>query len=684
MTIEPVYTPSELDEIGGLNYLLVRLQEYLERGLIAPESFQTVVAESEARRRAIERAGGFSAALAQARTLAKSQPRQALAWVERARDIDPARVEAWELLVALHWALDQDDDAILRCEQAAQQFPALEAQLDRLRGERQGRADARRRSLEQARRQDDVNQWLAQARHALENRRDLEAIGLCRQVLLVHPGQTDALALAAYAHQRLDQLDQALEMYEALQRAQPQNNTWPLWVRKVRMRRSERVANPTAEPVAAPGPSAAAPHGDAPFVSPNVSWSSFTGEFLLEHWQKLILCLAVLLIVVSSTVGAHLLLGDLLWSPVGKCALALVATLLFAVLGAGLVHWGAGRAGRMMLIATLIVVPIHFMLAGEMRLLLEPPSPRHLFLAVDALALIALVRWTSGMLARRSGARFLTIALLLLSIGSAATTRGSPIAWSLQFASFQLSPLVFLASVWILGRRRWGSSSREHLDFVYMMLGLLGFALVSCLFRTGYYALRLETSLYALPLMVGAIACVHTARRLVPYEPNGERLALMRLGGYALSGLAFALVLAGNAAPRALYSGNSLAVALLGLILYAASLRDDRHPAFLYMAVAAIVAGRWGAHYFLADRLHAIEETVRQLLGYPDHLPTPFRAILGLIPSTALGCLAIWFARNWHDRRLARHCHYIGVPLSIAACVWSGFEPLAAVICLSA
>ena len=51
-----------------------------------------------------------------------------------------------------------------------------------------------------------------------------------------------------------------------------------------------------------------------------------------EHWQKLILCLAVLLIVVSSTVGAHLLLGDLLWSPMGNRALALVATLLFAAL----------------------------------------------------------------------------------------------------------------------------------------------------------------------------------------------------------------------------------------------------------------------------------------------------------------------------------------------------------------
>ena len=45
-------------------------------------------------------------------------------------------------------------------------------------------------------------------------------------------------------------------------------------------------------------------------VEPAYSWSGVAGEFLLDHWQKLILCMAVLLIVVSSTVGAHLLLGD--------------------------------------------------------------------------------------------------------------------------------------------------------------------------------------------------------------------------------------------------------------------------------------------------------------------------------------------------------------------------------------
>ena len=41
-------------------------------------------------------------------------------------------------------------------------------------------------------------------------------------------------------------------------------------------------------------PSAAGSVNEAP---PPFSWSSVAGEFLQEHWQKLILCLAVLLIV---------------------------------------------------------------------------------------------------------------------------------------------------------------------------------------------------------------------------------------------------------------------------------------------------------------------------------------------------------------------------------------------------
>src|SRR5438045_3866296 len=103
-----------------------------------------------------------------------------------------------------------------------------------------------------------------------------------------------------------------------------------------------------------------------------MSWSAIAGEFLKEHWQKLILCLGVLLIVVSSTAGAHHLLGPLLWRPEGKCLLALVYTLLLALLGLGLIRWGAKAAGRVVLLTTLILVPVNFSLAGELRMLTEP------------------------------------------------------------------------------------------------------------------------------------------------------------------------------------------------------------------------------------------------------------------------------------------------------------------------
>ena len=596
-TIDPVFSDAEREELGHLGYLTVRLDELRARGLIAPEAYATVAAESAGRRQAIETSGRYRNAILRARKLADKNPGDALDWAECARELDPSRAEAWNLIVTLNWELGDADQAISRCALAAETFPQFQAELAHLKAEQAKRADNERRKAEQRK-----TTASPEPAPLMEPARDLSA---------------------------------------------------PTSVREV------------AAPL------------------PPISWSSFAGEFLQAHSQELLLCLAVLLIVVSSTVGAHLLLGDLLWSPVGKCTLAMVATLLFAAFGAGLLRWGANRAGRMMLVATLIVVPIQFMLIGEMKLLHQPSALRLAFLAIEGFALVGMVRWVSGMLAAPAGARFLTASLLLLSVGSAASARSSPMAWEVQFASFQLSPVVFLGAAWALGARRWGATNDEHRDFVIMMLGLLGFALAACLARTGGYALRLDAPLYGLPVMLIAISCVHTARRLVDYEPDAQRLALMRFGGYGLSGLAFALVLASPTFTSAVFSANTLAVAVLGLGLYVASLRADRHPAFLYLAVGAFVAGRLGAHYFLAERLHAIEEAVRELLGYPDRLPTPFRAILGLIPNTVLAGLSVWFVKQWGDRRLARHCHHIGVPLSIAACIWSGFEPLAALFCLS-
>ena len=172
------------------------------------------------------------------------------------------------------------------------------------------------------------------------------------------------------------------------------------------------------------------------------------GEFLLDHWQKLILCMAVLLIVVSSTVGAHLLLGEKLWSPVGKCSLAMVATLVFAGLGKVLVRWGAERAGQMMLVTTLIVVPIHFMLAGELRLVLEPSALRLGGFAIQAAALLGLSVVVAGMLVPRKDSWYLAVPLILMSMFNAMMARHVTGPWEWQFAAFQCPPWCFSVRSW--------------------------------------------------------------------------------------------------------------------------------------------------------------------------------------------------------------------------------------------
>ncbi len=525
---------------------------------------------------------------------------------------------------------------------------------------------------------------IGRARIALDGGRDADAIAVCEEVLTARPRQVEALSISAYAHQRMGRLDEALALYQSLASLQPSIPTWPQWVKSIKTRqRVERLTGKSGEATAGN----ARATGDAGTAiaepPPPFSWSGFAGEFLQEHWQKLILCLAVLLIVVSSTFGAHRLLGPLLWSPVGKCALALVWTGMFAALGKGLMRWGAERAGQMMLVTTLIVVPVHFMLAGESRLLMEPTASRLAFAAVDGLALLGLVRLVSGMLVPRAEARFLTAALLLLSVGSAATARGSPVPWAWQFAAFQAPAVVFLGAVWAVGVRRWGNSADEHRRFATLVLGLLGFAALACLIRIGVHVLELEPAFYGVPVMLAAIACVHGARKLAPYEPDAQRVALIELGGYALSGLSFAMAMAGPPLQSAALSGNTIAVGLLGFGLYAVSIRKTRRPVFLYLAIGALVFTRVGAHYFLAERIQMVIDILRRALGYPDSLPLAFLSLLGLILSPVLALLSLWFSRVWKDDRLAKHCHYIGLPLAIVACLASGFEPLAGAICLS-
>lgn len=674
--LRPSLTPAEHGELASIAYLLTSLETMHARDLISAEAYATVVSETQTRRAEIERAGRFQAAMEAARSLVATNPSQALVWVNRAREFEPGRLEGWSTAIDLLRRLRRDDEAQALAAKAGERFPELEAQPVE---PRSARATSEIPLADEAKSERATAvETLEPAQEAVKQGDDRTVIALCGTWLERHPDHPEAMVLLAFSLRRVGRLEEALALYRRLSLLHPQNEVWPQWVREIEKRL------PAAPPVRLPQERTVerAAEPDPEPARPAFSWSSVAGEFLEEHWQKLILCLAVLLIVVSSTVGAHLLLGPRLWSPVGKCSLALVYTLMFAAFGAGLVRWGAERAGRMMLMTTLIVVPVNFMLAGEMRLLIAPTFSRLVVLGLDVTALFFVTRLVARALDWRSGATFLAVALVALSACDAATARGVTYVWGVS--AFLIPPWLFLGSVWWLNTRYLAESDDEHRDFAYFSLGLLTFAFLSGLLRTAAVMQpALHPCLFAVPVMLTAIAFVHTAFHQVRFEKDRRRILLMRFGGLILSALAFALALSRPPGLSALYSGNILATALLGLALYGALLRADRHPAYLYFAFGSLFLGYFGAFYFLVDLVHSVEEFARQALGYRQKLPFPFKALNGLVFNAVLALLALQFARRWKDERLARHCHYLGVPFSIVACVLSAFEPKAAVLCMS-
>jgi tetratricopeptide (TPR) repeat protein len=671
-TIEPELKPSEREELAHLNFFEARVQELSERGLISLGSLAQIVAETEARREVLGRCGRCRAALNQARKLAAAKKlAEARDWARQARQIDPDRRDAWELEISLEWSLERDAEAIELCTLAAEKFPEMADRVEKLHAEHRAREETRERQAEREREEACIAQRMEAARRASKDHDDPQAIAICQTVLELRPDHVDALAIVAFCCQRQGELDRALEHYRHLVRLQPQNPTWRRWEDTVKSRRKARdLVGPDREQALFAEAAGATEKRSAEVrvAPPPISWSSIAGEFLQEHWQKLILCLAVLLIVVSSTVGAQLLLGDRLWSPLGKCSLAMVGTLMFAALGMGLVRWGAERAGQMMLVTTLIVVPIHFILAGELKLVLEP-SPLRLFgFTVQIAALLALARIVSGQLVPARDSWRLTVPLIVMSVFNATMARGVAGPWGWQFAAFQTPAVVFLAAVWGLRTRSTESSAEASRQFGNLFLGVLSFALVTSVIRTGAYALELLPTFYGVPLILTALACVHGARWISAFDPGPRQVALMKVGGFALAAMAFAVALARPLAPSLLLNGNTLAVAVIGLVLFVESLRLERQPAYLYMGFAAFFLA-----YFEA----------RQALGYGALLAGPYRSINCLFFNGVLAALAVEFARRWKDARLVRHCHYIGVPLSVAACVYSGFDPKAALICMS-
>jgi tetratricopeptide (TPR) repeat protein len=678
LAVEPEFSPEEREELGHLRYFESRLVELEARGLISRETLADVGDEDRARTDAIHHTGRVRAALGRAGSLASQEPESALALAEKVRAVAPDRAEVWELIVDILWRAGRDEEAVVWCEEAGERFPRFACRAEELRAELPARAERRRAEAERVEQEALISDRMAQAKQALDTGRDHDVIDACSQVLSLQPDHVDASAFAAFALQRSGRVREALERYRHLQLLQPSNTAWAAWVRELSHRRrfEENQEVPTATD--ALGSEAVGPS--------RPSWASVSGEFLQEHWQKLILCLAVLLIVVSSTIGAHALLGPRLWSPVGKCALALMVASLLAAMGTSLARWGAALAGEIMLVTTLIVAPIHFMLAGELGLLSDLSAANLGVAVVDLLAVVGLTRMVAGQLATSRQAWFLTSSIALISASNVVAVNDlASRLWPI--GAFEAPAIVFFAAIALL-RRRPGlkpSQSDDSARFLELALGLLSFAMLASVLRIGAYELKLEPAYFAVPLMFAAGACVLLSGRLRAMKLHSKGSYLGRLGliGFSLSAPAFALALGRPSGDLRAFDGNTLAVAVLGVAMYGASLRDGRHPAYLYLSLAAFALASVAFLDVVIGPERPLEIYLGRLLGYPGKPPFAFRSIPMIGFNAVLAGLVAWFSKRWNDDRLAWHCHAIGLPVSIAACVLSGFEPKAAVICLT-
>ena len=683
--IEPEYTPSQREELARIIFLMSELSSLRDRGLIGEEAIVAVEAEKSLRREEVVRLGTFTGAMRKARSFALNRPREALALAETARELAPEQMDSWMFSAELLARLGRHDEAIALVRRAVENHghEAMRPLLANL------QADAGRRNLAQV-----VDAALARARAAIVAREFEAALTASREVIAREPSHADAIVIAIRSLLALDRLDEASSDCSVLYKLR--RNEAAIWAARIGDQRVR--GKPSAnEPTGIKPPEnevifleAGDFAGSAPALpkfapvavpSPKARWSAIASEFLEDHWQKLFLALAVLLTAVGSTVGAAVLLGERLRMPEAKCLLATAYTVMFAALGRAMARWGAVRVGRIMRLTTLIVLPVSFALVGELPALGRSSSVMSMaVLAIDSVAMMVLV-WMVCRSLGMSGGRITPLALMALGMVNALTTRS--IAMPMGLMLLIAASCVYAASAewlgWWLGRNRAPDKSAES-DAPYFAFGLLTFFFACAVGRIGGYLLGLPPTLFALPTMLAAASAVRVADGLRAAGREGRPVAMLRLAGYSTSALAFALALAKPFGVNPLYSGNTVAAAMVGLALYARALARERKPAYLYAAFAALFLAYFGVHAFIKDLLVAVEGSIGHFLGYGRKLPFAFRALNGLTFNTVLAALSIVLTRRWNDPRLARHCHYIGVPLAIAACVLSGFEPLAAVL----
>ena len=678
--IEPDYSPAQREELLCIDYLLGELRALQDRGVVTPESVSLVEAEKSSRRAEVERLGWTAGILRAAHALMGSRPREALALADEARAFAPERIDTWTLSAEISGMLGEYGRAIALGREAVDVHGhvALEAKIASY------AAQAERRARAAA-----LADGVARARAAISQGGHFEtALAAAREVLGYAPLHAEALAISIRSLSALGRLDEAEAALAALRQVRPGEAAD--WATRIRAQRPQEAteARPASVEVL-PGESdfaADAPRPGKPSVlplpawTPTPRWSEIAGEFLEDHWQKLILSLAVLLIVVSSTVGAAVILGDRLWMAEGKCLLATAYTLMFAGFGHWLSRWGAERAGRIMRLTTLIVLPLDFALVGELPGLGRASWSGMAVLAIDSGAMMALA-WMVCRALGLSGGRGTPAVLIALGMVNALTPRS--IAFPLGFAAMLVASGVFAASgEWLgslLARSRRPEGVDED-DAPYFAFGLMAFYYLCVVARIGGYVLGLPPTLYALPAMLAAAAAVRVADGLKESGRVERSVALLRLAGYATSALAFALALARPMSHLPLFSGNTLATALVGLALYGRSLWKERKPAYLYAAFAAFCLVYFGSKEFFKDLFSAFEGSIGGALGYGRKLPLPFRGLNGLVLNVLIAGMSIVFSRRWKDDRLAKHCQYIGLPVSIAACVLSCLDPLAAVL----
>src|SRR5262249_53594769 len=253
-----------------------RLAELRDRGLIAVEPYATVLGESQSRRETIDRAGRYARCMASARALSATTPSDAIRWVEQAIEIDPNQLEAWQTIVTMLWSQEKDEAAITWCARGTERFGALQAEVERMRAQCFPRAQARIERARKAQLEAETSARLALVRKAIEDHRFEETLALCREILAGAPEHPEALANTAFAFRRLGKLDQAIQIYDQLDRLQPRNTVWSRWATV--LRREQLPLSGSPEPAVATEPERPTPH-DAIYILPERSWSSFTAEF---------------------------------------------------------------------------------------------------------------------------------------------------------------------------------------------------------------------------------------------------------------------------------------------------------------------------------------------------------------------------------------------------------------------